>query len=153
LMGAYDGRIPVIALTGTNGKTTTTLLVAHAARMAGRGTGVTTTEGVFIDGKQVVKGDCTGYWSARTVLHAPEVEIAVLETARGGILKRGLAYDKCDVAVVLNVSADHLGLDGVDTIEQLARVKAVVAQRATRAVVLNAEDNYCVEMADSMADG
>jgi len=153
LMGASDGRIPVIALTGTNGKTTTTLLVAHAARMAGRVTGVTTTEGVFIDGKQIVKGDCTGYWSARTVLHAPEVEIAVLETARGGILKRGLAYDRCDVAVVLNIAADHLGLDGVDTVEDLAQVKAVVAQSASKAVVLNAEDALCVQMARRVKPG
>jgi cyanophycin synthetase len=153
LMGNTDGRIPVIALTGTNGKTTTTLLVAHAARMAGKVTGVTTTEGVFIDGKQVVKGDCTGYWSARTVLGAPEVEVAVLETARGGILKRGLAFDRCDVAIVLNIAADHLGLDGVDTVEDLAQVKAVVAQSASKAVVLNAEDALCVQMARRVKPG
>jgi cyanophycin synthetase len=153
LMGQTDGRIPVIALTGTNGKTTTTLLVAHAARMAGKVTGVTTTEGVFIDGHQVVKGDCTGYWSARTVLGAPEVEFAVLETARGGILKRGLAFDRCDVAIVLNIAADHLGLDGVDTVEDLAQVKAVVAQSASKAVVLNAEDALCVQMARRVKPG
>lgn len=153
LMGTSDGRIPVIALTGTNGKTTTSLLVAHAARMAGKVTGVTTTEGVFIDGKQVVKGDCTGYWSARTVLGAPEVEFAVLETARGGILKRGLAFDRCDVAIVLNIAADHLGLDGVDTVEDLAQVKAVVAQSASKAVVLNAEDALCVQMARRVKPG
>jgi cyanophycin synthetase len=129
------------------------LLVAHAARMAGKVTGVTTTEGVFIDGKQVVKGDCTGYWSARTVLGAPEVEVAVLETARGGILKRGLAFDRCDVAIVLNIAADHLGLDGVDTVEDLAQVKAVVAQSASKAVVLNAEDALCVQMARRVKPG
>ena len=153
LFGEDDGRIPVIGVTGTNGKTTTTLLIAHAARMAGLRTGVTTTEGVFVDGQQIAKGDCTGYRSARSVLTSPDVDFAVLETARGGILKRGLAYDRCDVSVVLNVSADHLGLDGVDTVEELAKVKAVVAQRASRAVVLNAEDDHCVAMASDLADG
>ncbi|UVW27024.1 cyanophycin synthetase [Massilia sp. H6] len=146
LMGDSDGRIPTIAITGTNGKTTTTLLIGHTARMAGMVAGVTTTEGVFIDGKQIAKGDCTGYWSARTVLGSPDVEIAVLETARGGILKRGLAFDRCDVGVVLNIAADHLGLDGVDTIEDLAQVKAVIATSASKAVVLNAEDLLCVAM-------
>jgi len=146
LMGDSDGRIPTIAVTGTNGKTTTTLLIAHAVRLAGKVTGVTTTEGVFIDGKQVAKGDCTGYWSARTVLGSPDVEFAVLETARGGILKRGLAFDRCDVGIVLNIAADHLGLDGVDTVEDLAQVKAVVATSASKAVVLNAEDPLCVAM-------
>ena len=143
----HDGRIPTIAVTGTNGKTTTCLMLAHTARLAGHCTGVTTTEGIFIDGGRIVKGDCAGYWSARTVLTAPEVDFAVLETARGGILKRGLAFDRCDVAVVLNVAADHLGLDGIDSLRALARVKAVVARSAARAVVLNAEDRYCVAMA------
>jgi cyanophycin synthetase len=147
LMGGSDGRIPVIACTGTNGKTTTTLLMAHAVRLAGRVTGVTSTHGVTIAGKEVTKGDCTGYWSARTVLASPDVEFAILETARGGILKRGLAFDRCDIGMVLNVSPDHLGLDGVDTIEDLAQVKAVVPLSASRAVVLNAEDPLCVAMA------
>jgi cyanophycin synthetase len=147
LMGGSDGRIPIIACTGTNGKTTTTLLMAHAVRLAGRVTGVTSTHGVTIAGKEVTKGDCTGYWSARTVLASPDVEFAILETARGGILKRGLAFDRCDIGMVLNVSPDHLGLDGVDTIEDLAQVKAVVPLSASRAVVLNAEDPLCVAMA------
>ena len=147
LMGESDGRIPVVAVTGTNGKTTTTLMIAHAARVAGLGTGVTTTEGVFVNGRRLVKGDCTGYWPARSILAAPDVDFAVLETARGGILKRGLAFDRCDVGVVLNVAADHLGLDGVETIEDLAQVKAVVASSASKAVVLNAEDLLCVSMA------
>jgi cyanophycin synthetase len=151
LFGQDDGRIPVIAVTGTNGKTTTTLLIAHVARKAGMRPGVTTTEGVFIDGERIVRGDCTGYRSARTVLAAPEVDIAVLETARGGILKRGLAFDQCDVSVVLNVSGDHLGLDGIDSLEELARVKGVVAERARRAVVLNAEDDHCVALAARLA--
>jgi cyanophycin synthetase len=152
LFGDDDGRIPLIAVTGTNGKTTTTLLIEHAARMTGLRTGVTTTEGVFIDGQPITRGDCTGYRSARSILASPDVEFAVLETARGGILKRGLAYDRCDVSVVLNVSADHLGLDGVDSVEELAKVKAVVAQRASRAVVLNAEDDHCVGVAAGLAD-
>jgi len=152
LFGEDNGRIPVIAVTGTNGKTTTSLLIAHAARMTGLRTGVTTTEGVYIDGQQITKGDCTGYRSARSVLTSPDVDFAVLETARGGILKRGLAYDRCDVSVVLNVSGDHLGLDGVDTVEELAKVKAFVARRASRAVVLNAEDDHCVAMASSLAE-
>ena len=152
LFGESDGRIPVVAITGTNGKTTTSLLIEHTARLTGLRTGVTTTSGVYIDGQMVREGDCTGYHSARTLLTAPEVDFAVLETARGGILKRGLAYDRCDVSVVLNVSSDHLGLDGVETIEDLAKVKAVVAQRASRAVVLNAEDDYCVAMAKDLAD-
>ncbi|HEX8604618.1 MAG TPA: cyanophycin synthetase [Pseudoduganella sp.] len=150
MFGKGDGRIPVIAVTGTNGKTTTTLMLEHSLRQAGIRTGCTTTEGVFIDGTSIRQGDCAGYWSARTVLTDPDVEFAVLETARGGILKRGLAFDRCDVAVVLNVSQDHLGLDGVNTLEDLARVKAVVARAASRAVVLNAQDQYCVAMADQL---
>jgi cyanophycin synthetase len=153
MFGDSDGRIPVIAVTGTNGKTTTTLMLDHAARLAGLCPGTTTTEGVFIDGKRIIKGDCSGYWSARSVLAAPEVDIAVLETARGGILKRGLAFDRCDVAVVLNVTADHLGMDGVDTLQALADVKAVVARTASRAVVLNAEDPLCVAMAEQRRSG
>jgi cyanophycin synthetase len=153
LFGDCDGRIPTVAITGTNGKTTTSLLIAHATRMAGLRTGVTTTEGVYVDGQLTMKGDCTGYHSARSILSDPGVDFAVLETARGGILKRGLAYDRVDVSVVLNVSSDHLGLDGVETLDDLAKVKAVVARRASRAVVLNAEDDYCVAMAESLRDG
>ena len=153
LFGQCDGRIPVVAVTGTNGKTTTSLLIGHTVRMAGLRDGVTTTNGVYVQGRLTREGDCTGYHSARSVLSAQDVDFAVLETARGGILKRGLAYDRCDVSVVLNVSADHLGLDGIDTIEDLARVKAVVARQARRAVVLNAEDNWCVRMAEALEDG
>lgn len=141
-----DGRIPVIAVTGTNGKTTTALLIASAFRAAGKITGLATTQGVFIDGECIEEGDCAGYWSAQTVLASPKVEAAVLEVARGGILKRGLGVDLCDVAVVLNVTADHLGQDGVETVEELARVKGVVAQSARYAMVLNAEDKHCVAM-------
>ncbi|MET0961631.1 MAG: Mur ligase family protein [Noviherbaspirillum sp.] len=148
-----DGRIPVIAVAGTNGKTTTTRMIAHALRLAGLCTGVTSTEGVDIGGQRVDEGDCTGYWSARMVLGAPQVQAAVLETARGGLLKRGLGFDRCDVAVMLNVSADHLGLDGVHSLAELAAVKAVVVRNATRAVVLNAEDPHCVAMAQGLRRG
>lgn len=147
-VGASDGgRIPVIAVTGTNGKTTTTLMIAHAASLAGRRVGTTTTHGISIGGHLVAQGDCTGYWSHRAVLSAPEVGLAVLETARGGILKRGLAYDRCSVGVVLNVSDDHLGMEGVGTVEQLARLKELVVTCASGAAVLNADDPHCVAMA------
>lgn len=146
MFGNTDGRIPVIAVTGTNGKTTTALMIAHCARTAGLGTGVSTTEGIHINGQCVMQGDCAGYHSARLVLASPDVDFAVLETARGGILKRGLGFDRCTVAVVLNVSADHLGLDGVETVDDLALVKAVVANSASQAVVLNADDAYCMAM-------
>jgi cyanophycin synthetase len=152
MFGQQDGRIPVIAVTGTNGKTTTTLMIEHVLRQAGIGTGCTTSEGVFINGQTVTRGDCSGYWSARTVLSAPEVEFAVLETARGGILKRGLAFDRCDVAVVLNISDDHLGMDGVETLDELMAVKAVVAQAAGNAVVLNAEDHRCMTVGAALDD-
>ena len=146
MFGDDDGRIPLVAVTGTNGKTTTTRLIAHTVGLSGLTTGMATTGGVDIGGRQVRQGDCTGYHSARLVLTAPEVEFAVLETARGGILKRGLAFDRCDVGVVLNVTADHLGLDGIETLDELARVKQVVAD-AARIVVLNADDPVCVAMA------
>jgi len=148
-----DGRIPLVAVTGTNGKTTTTLAIAEGLRTAGLRTGYTTTEGVFVDGRRVMEGDCTGYWSARAILTDPEVDAAVLETARGGILKRGLAYDRCDVAVVLNISADHLGQDDIHTLDELAQVKGVVADTARRALVLNAEDERCVAMAAEAREG
>jgi cyanophycin synthetase len=150
MFGQSDGRIPVVSITGTNGKTTTTLLTAHIVRGTGVSTGVTTTNGVYINGQLIQGGDCTGYHSARMVLGSPEVDFAVLETARGGILKRGLGYDRCDVSVVLNVTDDHLGLDGVDTVDDLARVKEVVAASASKAVVLNAEDDRCVAMASRL---
>jgi len=138
-----QGRIPVIAVTGTNGKTTTTLMIAHAVRLARLRLGFATTQGIYINDQQVGEGDCTGYWSHRTVLTSPEVDFAVLEAARGGLLKRGLAFDSCAVGVLLNVSDDHLGLDGVETIDDLARVKTTVIA-AARTAVLNADDRHCV---------
>jgi cyanophycin synthetase len=140
-------RIPIATITGTNGKTTTARMVAHVFRMAGRYVGLTTTDGVYIDGQLTVKGDMTGPVAARMVLRDPGVEVAVLETARGGILRRGLGYRKCTVGAVLNIQSDHLGLKGVDTLEQLAEVKRVVVEVANDTAVLNADDAFCLAMA------
>jgi cyanophycin synthetase len=148
-----DGRIPVFAITGTNGKTTTTLAISHVMQRLGRVTGTTTTEGVFINGQAIAHGDCTGYWSARSVLMSPDVEVAVLETARGGLLKRGLGFDRCDVAVLLNIAADHLGQDGIDTLEDLAEVKGLIVEVARRAVVLNAQDDWSPAIAERRRHG
>ena len=148
-----DGRIPLIAVTGTNGKTTTTLAIAGIVRAAGLVVGAATTEGVSIGGRAIARGDRTGYWSSRMVLGSPEVQAAVLETARGGMLKRGLGFDRCDVGVVLNVQGDHLGLDGIDTMRQLAHLKGLVARTARRAAVLNADDRHCMAMVDTLAPG
>src|SRR5205814_6900546 len=115
-----------IAVTGTNGKTTVTSLIGHMYRTARQVIGMTTTEGIYIDGERIVRGDCSGPQSARTVLLHPRVEVAVLETARGGILREGLAFDSCTVGVVTNVSSDHLGLRGVNSVQELAQVKQVV---------------------------
>jgi cyanophycin synthetase len=153
MFGTGKGRIPLIAVTGTNGKTTTTRLIEHAARRSGLSTGMATTEGVYIKGELTMAGDCSGYHSARSLLAAPDVDFAVLETARGGILKRGLAFDRCTVSVVLNVTPDHLGMDGIESVEELAMVKEVVARVASRAVVLNAEDQLCVDMARRIRSG
>lgn len=152
-MKLFDGQIPVVAITGTNGKTTTTLLISHVLRDLGLCTGTTTTQGIYIDGQCVKTGDCSGYLSARRVLNDPAVEVAVLETARGGILRRGLAFDRCEVGVVLNISSDHLGLDGIETLEDLAQVKGLVARCARNAAVLNADDALCVAMRDTLAPG
>jgi cyanophycin synthetase len=141
-------RVPIIAITGTNGKTTTTLLAGHVIQNTGQTTGVTTTEGIYIDGRLIATGDCTGYWSARTVLTSPIVEAAVFETARGGMFKRGLAFDACDVGVVLNIHDDHLGQHGAETLRDLARVKSLVVKQAKKAVVLNAEDALVAEMVE-----
>ncbi|HUR42325.1 MAG TPA: cyanophycin synthetase [Verrucomicrobiae bacterium] len=141
-----DGRIPVIAVTGTNGKTTTTIAIAHVFKALGCHVGRATTESIEIGGHDVRAGDCSGYWSARCVLEDPDVEVAVLEVARGGILRRGLGFDLCDVAVVLNISADHLGQDDIDDVGQLSRVKAVVADSARRALVVNAMDSRALNI-------
>jgi cyanophycin synthetase len=135
-------RIPTAAITGTNGKTTTSRMLAHILKMSGKRVGLTTTDGIYIDGERILKGDMTGPWSARVVLTDPTVEAAVLETARGGILREGLGWDRCDVGCVLNVSADHLGLAGVDTLDDLAFVKRLIVEvvRDGGTSVLNADD-------------
>ncbi len=142
-------RIPIIAITGTNGKTTVTRLISHMYETAHRTVGMTCTEGTYIDGERIMAGDCSGPQSATAVLLHPRVEVAVLETARGGILREGVAFDACTVGVVTNVSPDHLGLRGINTIEELARVKQVVVENVHRdgAAVLNADDPLVAEMA------
>ena len=143
-----DSRIPVAAITGTNGKTTTSRMLASIMKCAGFVTGMTSTDGVYIDGHLTVKGDMTGPTSAQIVLRDPSVDFAIMETARGGIVKRGLGYSECNVGACLNISADHLGLRGVDTLEQLAQIKRVVVEVANDCVVLNADDTLCLQMAD-----
>jgi cyanophycin synthetase len=141
-------RIPIIAITGTNGKTTTTRLTAHIAKTAGYKVGYTTSDGVYIQNQLMMKGDCTGPVSSQFVLKDPTVDFAVLECARGGILKSGLAFQNCDVAVVTNISADHIGLGGIDTMEQMAKVKAVVPETVfqTWLCILNADDDLVYAM-------
>jgi cyanophycin synthetase len=142
-------RVPILAVTGTNGKTTTTRLLAHIYKQTGRTVGYTTTDGIYIGDYLVEKGDNTGPQSAGLILRDPTVEVAVLETARGGILRSGLAFDTCNVGVVLNVSADHLGIGDIDTIEQMAAVKSVLAEAVmpTGYAVLNADDPLVAAMA------
>jgi cyanophycin synthetase len=134
--------IPIVAVTGTNGKTTTARLIAHLFRNTGHRVGFTTTDGVYIQNRLVMEGDMTGPFAANIILSNPTIDVAVLETARGGILRAGLGFDECDVGVVLNVSADHLGLRGINTVEQLADVKSVIPATVRREghAVLNADD-------------
>lgn len=141
-------RIPIAAITGTNGKTTTSRMLAHILKMKGFTVGLTSTDGVYIDGKLSVPGDMTGPVSARMILRDPSVDAAVLEVARGGMLRGGLGFQRCNVAACLNVTADHLGLKGIDTLEQLAEIKRVPIEVATDAAILNADDQYCLQMAD-----
>jgi cyanophycin synthetase len=141
-------RVPVIAITGTNGKTTTTRLIAHVVKNSGLNVGFTTTEGIYIGNSLIQPGDNTGPVSAQLVLKDPTVEIAVLETARGGIIRAGLGFDRCDIGVVMNVTVDHLGLKDIETIEDMARVKAVVPRAVGRSgyAVLNADDELVFGM-------
>src|SRR5215210_958832 len=143
-----SGRIPIIAVTGTNGKTTTTRLTAHICKSVGYKVGFTTSDGVYIQNNLMMRGDCTGPVSAQFVLKDPTVDFAVLECARGGILKSGLAFQNCDIAVVTNVSADHIGLGGIQNIEQMARVKSVVPETVFRHgfAILNADDDLVYNM-------
>jgi len=147
-------RIPIFAITGTNGKTTTTRLIAHILKNSGRTVGFTTTDGTYIGNQQIVAGDNTGPVSAQLVLKDPTVDVAVLETARGGIIRSGLGFDYCDIGVVMNVAADHLGLKDVNTLEDLARVKSVVPRSVSKKgfAVLNAEDPLVYKMKE-LVDG
>ncbi|MGI9091454.1 MAG: cyanophycin synthetase [Gemmatimonadaceae bacterium] len=145
-----EATIPVIAVTGTNGKTTTTRLIAHLFRHTDRTVGYTTTDGVYLNNRLVMAGDMTGPFSANIILSNRTVDIAVLETARGGILRAGLGFDEVDVGIVLNVTADHLGLSGINTIEQLAEVKSVIPAVVKREghAILNADDPLVYAMRD-----
>ncbi|MFM8570636.1 MAG: cyanophycin synthetase, partial [Pirellula sp.] len=146
-----NGRIPIIGVTGVNGKTTTTRLIAHMVASTGKKVGMTCTDGIYVGGRRIDSGDCSGPQSARSVLMNPFVEAAVLETARGGILREGLGFDFCDVGIVTNIGeGDHLGLSDIETIEQLAKVKRCVieAVHKTGYGVLKANDPLTAEMAD-----
>lgn len=141
-------RIPIVAVTGTNGKTTTTRLIAHMAKMKGYKVGYTTSDGVYIQNRLLMTGDCTGPVSAEFVLKDPTVNFAVLECARGGLLRAGLGFKKCDIGIVTNVAADHLGLKGIHTIEQLAKVKGVIPETVLPDgyAILNADDELVYDM-------
>jgi cyanophycin synthetase len=141
-------RIPILAITGTNGKSTTCRMVGHILRAHGLCVGLTSTTGIYVNGDRIVEADASGPWSARVVLKDPTVDVAVLETARGGILREGLGFSECDVGLVTNVQPDHLGLKGVDTIEDLAWVKSVVVEAVHRngTSILNADDPRVVGM-------
>jgi len=147
----YNGipkNIPVISITGTNGKTTTTRLVSHVLRQMGYNVGMTSTDGIYIDGQCIDSGDDTGYSSAKTVLLNRDVEVAVLETARGGLIKKGLAYSLADIGVITNITEDHIGIDGINTLEELAHVKVLVAEAVKEDgyVVLNADDECSMKI-------
>jgi len=141
-------RIPILAITGTNGKSTTARMVGHILRASGLDVGLTSTTGIYVNGNRVVEADASGPWSARAVLRDPTVDVAVLETARGGILREGLGFPECDVGLVTNIQPDHLGLKGIETIEDLAWVKSVVVEAVHRngTSILNADDPMCVGM-------
>ncbi|KTC66621.1 cyanophycin synthetase [Legionella adelaidensis] len=136
-------RVPLVAVTGTNGKTTVVRLIAHLAKELGHYVGLTTTEGIYINDELIFKGDCSGPSSAHTVLQDPFINFAVLECARGGIIRSGLGFDLCDIGIVMNIAADHLGIEDIYTLEDLARVKSVVPKSVAKDgfAILNAEDN------------
>ncbi|HEY0558479.1 MAG TPA: cyanophycin synthetase [Thermoanaerobaculia bacterium] len=142
-------RIPLAAVTGTNGKTTTTRMVGHILKLAGHRVGMATTDGVYIDGARTVRGDMTGPWASQLVLRDPSVDAAVLESARGGIVRSGLGWRKCNVAAITNVAADHLGLGGIEDLEDLAKVKQILAEVAQDYCVLNADDERVARMAEA----
>ncbi len=140
-------RVPIAAITGTNGKTTTARMLSHITKMAGFTPGLTTTDGVYIDGQRTVEGDMTGPMATRMVLADPQIDMAILETARGGLLRAGMGVPFVDVGAVLNIAADHLGMKGIDTLEQLAEVKRIIVEVARDCAVLNADDPLMLKMA------
>ncbi len=146
--GSSSPRIPIIAVTGTNGKTTTTRLIAHIVKTMGYKVGFTTTDGIYIQNRMMEQGDCTGPVSAEFVLKDPTVNFAVLECARGGILKAGLGFHNCNIGIVTNVAADHLGLKSINTLEEMARVKAVIPESVLPQgyAILNADDELVYDM-------
>jgi cyanophycin synthetase len=143
-----SARIPIIAVTGTNGKTTTSRLIAHIVKSNGTRVGFTTSDGIYVQNTLLMKGDTTGPVSAEFILRDPTVEFAVLETARGGILRAGLGFNKCDIGVITNIQEDHLGISDIHTLEDLTRVKAVVIGAVKRSgwAVLNADNKYCIKV-------
>ncbi len=145
-------RIPIISVTGTNGKTTTTRLLAHIVKNNGFRVGFTTSDGIYIQNHMLEKGDTTGPISAEYILKDPTVEFAVLETARGGILRAGLGFSRCDIAIITNIREDHLGLSDIDTLDDLARVKSVVVRSVKKDgwAILNAEDEQCLKIANDL---
>lgn len=151
--GEHPARVPIVSVTGTNGKTTTVRLIAHIMRMNGKNTGYTTTDGIYVQNRLLYKGDCSGPESARFVLRDPTVDYAVFETARGGILRSGLCYDQADVGVVTNVASDHLGLNGIHSLEQLTRLKSIVAENVCPEgyAVLNADDDNVYSMREDLS--
>ncbi|HYE65824.1 MAG TPA: cyanophycin synthetase, partial [Pyrinomonadaceae bacterium] len=141
-------RIPVFSITGTNGKTTVARMIAHVLSETGQTVGLTTTDGIYIGGERIVEGDTTGPHSARTILSDPAVEVAVLETARGGIVRRGLGYDWSDISVLTNIGPDHIGQDGIKSVEDLVYIKSLVAERVREGgtLVLNADDEHLARL-------
>ena len=146
-------RIPIIAVTGTNGKTTTTRLLAHIVKNNGFKVGFTTSDGIYVQNHMMEKGDTTGPVSAEYILKDPTVEFAVLETARGGILRSGLGFSRCDIAIITNIQEDHLGLSDIHTLEDLARVKSTVVKSVKKDgwAILNAEDEQCLKIANELS--
>ncbi|WP_353088679.1 cyanophycin synthetase [Flavobacterium sp.] len=146
-------RIPIIAITGTNGKTTTTRLIAHMVKNNGFRVGFTTSDGIYVQNHMMEKGDTTGPISAEYILKDPTVEFAVLETARGGILRSGLGFSRCDIAIITNIQEDHLGLQDIHTLDDLARVKSVVVRSVKKDgwAILNADDEHCMKIAQDLS--
>lgn len=148
-----NGRIPTVAITGTNGKTTVTRMIGHILCVVGKSVGMTTTDGIWLRGERIYRGDTTGPASAATILGSPRTEIAVLETARGGIVRRGLGFDWCDVAVMTTIQPDHIGQDGIEDVQDILHIKSLVAERVREGgtLILNVDDELLAELPESPA--